>query len=119
MPATAPQPVEATPREHIDTAVVEGIRLLEAEDYEGFVSAFVKPDDLLIVAPTPDALAAHAKDFGANRAASWLDALRDIRGRTPVLDAAETSATFVLARPLAFKQTLTFVKIGKYWYIGN
>ena len=83
------------PRENVETAVVEAIRLLEAKDYKTFLPQFVPPDDYKVMVPTPEALDTTAERFGP-RSERLLIALREASTLKPTFDAAKTSATYTL-----------------------
>lgn len=106
------------PRENIDTAIPEAIRLLEKKDYEGMLKAFVAPKELEMITadkPLPD----FAKTFGENNAERLLKVLTAIKGTTPTLSDDKTLATFELKEPVIGKHEIQFQKIDKYWYIKN
>jgi len=112
---------EAKPeaRERVETAITEGIRLLEAKQYEAFVKAFVPPDDLKKVTEKKP-LNEFVDKFAEKKAPHLLDILKSIKDTTPTLSADGTSATFALKKDLAtVKEDITFKKIDKYWYIQN
>jgi hypothetical protein len=109
----------SNPRERAETAVVEAARLLEAKDYKAFLSQFMPPDQLKARAATPEALDAFAEQF-APRADRLLEALKHVRAQTPAYDSENTSATFTLDGLSGMPSTsLTFTKIGQYWYLAN
>ena len=113
------QATPPSPREHPDTAIAEAIRLLEAKDYKTFVSQFVPPDQLKARAGSPEAFNTFVERF-AERADRLLAAFKYIRTQKPTYDQAKTTATFQLdGQADAPSTSLTFVKIGQYWYLAN
>jgi hypothetical protein len=103
------------PRTKPETLVTEGIRLLEAKDYVTFFQIFVPPDDLARV--TADtSVQDFASRFGPSRGSVMLPLLKAVSGTGPTLDAEGKTAVFRLKEPLMGKDSLTFVKIGDFWY---
>jgi hypothetical protein len=115
-PATADTKVD--PREKLDTAVPEAIRLLEAKDYSTFLKNFIPPDELKKVTEKAT-LDEFANKFGENKATRLLQVLKSIRDAKPTLDPSEKKATYELKEPIDRKKTLTWVKVDKHWYIQN
>ena len=109
---------KADPREKLETAIPEAIRLLEAKEYENFLKAFVAPDDMKKIAQEGP-LVDFAKRFGEAKAADLLLILKSIKGKKPALDAEEKKATFKLEVKSAAKDEISFVKVEKFWYIQN
>ena len=106
------------PRESLDTVIPEVMRLLEKQDYEGLLKAFVAPKDFeKITADKP--LPEFAKWFGENKAEKLLKVLTAVKGTTPTLSEDKATATFELKEPLEGKRDIKFQKIDKYWYIKN
>lgn len=106
------------PREKLETAVPAAIRLLEAEQYEEFLTKFVSPADLkIITARVP--MDEFVKGFGERKAAQLLKVLKAIEDIKPELDAAGTTAKFVFKEEIDGKKSMTFLKVDKYWYIRN
>ena len=115
-PAMADTKVD--PREKLDTAVPEAIRLLEAKDYSTFLKNFIPPDDLKKVTEKAT-LDEFAKQFGENKGPRLLQVLKSIRDAKPTLDSSGKKATYELKEPIDRKKTITWVKVEKYWYIQN
>jgi len=110
---------KAEAREKLDTAIAEGIRLLEAKSHEAFLRAFVAPADFKKITDKQP-LADFATKFAEKKAAQLLDTLKAIKDAKPKLEENDTRATFDLPKELGgSKETITFVKIDKYWYIQN
>lgn len=109
---------QADRREKLETAVPEGIRLLEAKDYVAFLKNFASPEDLKkFTEKTP--LDEFAKEFGLEKAPRLLEVLKSIRDVKPTLELDGTKATYALKEPIGGKKVIIWVKIGKYWYIHN
>ena len=104
------------PRRDPVTAIAEGIRLLEKQDYVVFLQSFVRPDDLkeMTAGRTIDAV---AREFGETRAAKALALLKAASTMTPVVNAEKTRADFKFAKPVEGEAVLSMRKIGDYWYI--
>lgn len=106
------------PRESLDTAIPEAIRLLEKKDYEGLLKAFVAPADFERITakkPLPD----FAKEFGEEKADRLLTVLNAVKGTTPTLSEDKALATFEFKEQIKGKSDIKFQKIDKYWYIKN
>jgi len=112
---------EAKPeaRETLDTAIAEGIRLLEAKSYDAFLKAFVPPDDLKKLADKHP-LGEFTEKFGEKKGPHLLLILKSLKDAKPKLEDDGKKATFDVPKDLATtKPAITFVQIGKYWYIQN
>ena len=109
-PAT-PKP---DPREQLDTAIAEGIRLLEAKDYAQFLSMFVPADVLASRGPIEQ----FAADFAGRRGPLALAALKQIQHVKPTMSADGLTATYdLVAGPDGGPTSMMWGKIGKFWYI--
>lgn len=106
------------PREQLATAITEGIRLLEAKDYERFLQDFVPPEDFKRITQKRP-LVEFAAGFGQEKATQLLEVLKEIKDAKPMLDEAGNKATFAINEEIAGKKTVTFRKVEKYWYIQN
>ena len=106
------------PRENLDTAIPEAIRLWEQKDYEGLLKTFVAPVDFeRITAKKP--LPEFAKQFGEEKADNLLTVLNSIKGTMPKLSEDKAMATFEFKERIMGKSDIQFQKIDKYWYIKN
>jgi hypothetical protein len=103
------------PREELQTAIAEGIRLLEAREYKTFVTTFVPAEEL----KKRGDIDAFVEKFSGPRAAQLLAALKEIQTAKPVMDDSGTRATFGLQAAEGRPNSLRFEKIGRYWYIAN
>jgi hypothetical protein len=106
------------PRKQVDTAIAEAIRLLEAQQYVEFVKAFAPPEAVarMTQQTTIEEL---AKGMAGERTDALLQALRQIKGTTPTMEAEGRVARFTLKEPVKNKATIAFEKIGDYWYIAE
>lgn len=112
------QDAKADPREKLETAIPEAIRLLEAKDYAKLLKDFVKPEDFKrITASTP--LEDFARKFGEGKAPRLLEALKAAKELKPELADAGRKATYSFKEPIGGKSTITFVQVDKYWYIAD
>jgi len=109
---------KADPREKVDTAVPEGIRLLEAKEYSTFLQKFVPPDDLKKLT-TKVPLDDFAKEFGQTHAPRLLKVLQAIRGTNPTMAVDGMLATYSFKEAVEGKKSISFTKIGKLWYLQN
>lgn len=115
-----PQPqaaAKADPRENLDSAIGEAIRLLEAKDYAAFLKTFIEPT---MLASRRDSFEAFAASFAGERADRLLATLKHLRTLKPAMNTDATIATYqpdpnagVGTRPVRWEKT------GKYWYIAN
>ena len=112
------QDVKPESREALETAIPEGIRLLEAKENEAFVEIFVPPADLKKITEGTS-LEEFAKRFGERKAPRLLEIFKEIKGTKPSLDDNGTKATFALKEEKDGKKAITFVKVDKYWYLKN
>lgn len=103
------------PRESLDTAIPEAIRLLEKKDYEGLLKAFIPPKELDKL--EADMLPGFIKWFGENKSEALLKALSAVKGTTPTLSEDKTEATFKYKELIDGRNDIQFKKIDKYWYI--
>jgi hypothetical protein len=109
---------DVDPREKLETAVPEGIRLLEAKDYSTFLKNFVPPDDLKKYTEN-SSFDEFAKQFGETKAPRLLQVMKAIKEVKPTVDPSGMKATYELQEPIAGKKTITWLKIDKHWYIKN
>ena len=111
------QPPAATkpdPRERLDTAIAEGIRLLEAKEYAKFLTLFVPPEVLASRGPIEQ----FAAEFATRRGPHALDAFKQIQNVKPTMSADGMTAVYdVTPGPDGGPTSMTWGKIGKYWYI--
>ena len=110
--------VKPDPRENLNTAIPEAIRLLEAKEYKAFLKSFVIPDDFKRITATKS-LEEFAKAFGERKGLKLLKVCKVIKDAKPTLDDTGTKATFAIKEVLAGKKSITFVKVKKHWYIQN
>jgi len=106
------------PREKPETAIVEGIRLLEGKEYVAFLKAFVPPAELKTMT-NKETLEELAKKFGDKKAARLLKVLKMAKEVKPTMDANGTKATYDLKEAINGKKTITLIKIEKCWYVQN
>lgn len=105
-------------QEKLETAIPEGIKLLEAKNYIAFIKAFIEPS-YLNVNSEKEALDDLAKKFAEKKGPQLLLVLKNIQGRTPTLEEDNTKATYEVNVEGAAKKTITFRKHGKTWHIAN
>ncbi|HMP01898.1 MAG TPA: hypothetical protein PKD86_10740 [Gemmatales bacterium] len=106
------------PREKLDTAILEGIRLLEAKEYAAFLKAFVLPEELKQITESVS-MEVFAQQFGERKAPRLLEVLKEVKGAKPAMDPQGAEATYELKEEIAGKKKITFIKSGKLWYIKN
>lgn len=102
----------------LETAIPEGIRLLEAKEYATFLKNFVEPEHFKKVTQSVP-LEKFAERFGEGKAAAMLEVLKSIREAKPTLDPSGTKATYTLKEPVGTKGAIIWVKVEDHWYIRN
>jgi hypothetical protein len=117
IPQSGAAPAQSDPRERLETAIEEGIRLLEKKEYLKFLTTLADPAALAKRRDTPEEFAAEFAEDGAER---LLAMLKRIRTAKPAMSADGNTATYQLdPAPERGPRTLRWEKIGKYWYIAN
>ena len=107
------------PREDLKTAIPAAIEFLEDNDYESFLKRFTPPKDLdrILKRRTIEDL---AKDFSDSKFSdSLLKVLNVFKGAVPNLAPGRESATIVFKKPVDGHRYITFLKVGKYWYVSD
>ena len=110
--------VKPDPRENLNTAIPEAIRLLEAKEYKAFLKSFMTPDDFKKLTAT-ESLEKYAKAWGERKGLILLKFCKVIKDAKPTLDDTGTKATFTIKEAIAGKKSITFVKVEKHWCIRN
>ena len=111
---------KTTPQQSLNAAIQEGIKLLEAKDYEKFLKRLVKPDDLEKIVKNAGSLDKFVASFGQEKAADVLAALKQIKDTTPTFDTAGKQAKFSLKNPPQLHmKTMTFTRVKNRWCIEN
>ena len=116
--ATPQRAAKPRARQTPETAVAEAVRLLEAKQYETFLTEFLPPEQLKSRAGTPEALKALAQDF-SSRVDRILPLLKSASTQKPTYDEAKTTATFQGIGASEGLPPLRLIKIGEYWFIAN
>lgn len=108
------------PRQQLDSAIAEAIRILETGDHIQFVKTFLYPADLqsMLQDGSMDELVA---DFSDQFAERLLETLKTVRTQHPVISGTENEAiaTFMLEPPVGGNAIIEFAKVGGYWYIKD
>lgn len=105
-------------REKLETLITEGIQLLEAKNYKGFIELYLLPAELK-KHTKGISLEEFAKRFGEQEAPHLIECLKEIKGTKPSLEDNGTKATFAWKPQKGGVVWITFVKVDKYWYIAN
>jgi hypothetical protein len=105
----------ADPRKSPETAVKEGIRLLEAKKYADFLRTFAQPSELeeLLASRSLEELGA---DYGERRAPDMLAALRAAAAMKPTLTQDGSRAEYRFEKPFGRERRISMQKIGEFWY---
>jgi hypothetical protein len=106
------------PREKVETALAEAIRLLEAKDYTTVIKNFAPPE-VLEKMTKEKSLEEVAKGFGEGKGPRLLKVLKATKDVKPKLNNAGDKATFELPEEVNSKKSVSFIKVGKYWYITD
>ena len=108
---------QTDPRENLDTAIAEAVRLLEAKDHAAFLKSFIEPS---MLASRRDTFEEFSASFAGERADRLLAMLKHTRTLKPTMNAEGTIATYQ-PDPNAGVGTrsLRWQKTGRYWYIAN
>lgn len=109
---------EADPREKLDGAIAESIRLLEAKDYVTFLNKFAPPDKLKANLGN-GSIEDLAKVFGARKAVRALKVLKEIKEKKPTMSDDGMTAKYALEEAVDDNKEVVFEKVGKFWYIRN
>jgi hypothetical protein len=109
---------KADPREKLETAIPEAIRLLESKEYEKFLRTFVTPEEFAKITKQVS-LEEFVKRFSEGKAPELLRVLKAVSGTKPSLDPSGTVATFKHQLKGTARDSIRFVKVEKFWYIQN
>jgi hypothetical protein len=104
------------PREKVDTAIAEAVRLIEAKEYATLLKKFVPPDELKKITEIVN-LDEFAKKFGDGKAPRLLKALKATKGIEPTMSDNGSKATIKFKESIDGKDKIEFIKVGKHWYI--
>jgi len=107
----------ADPREKLDTAITEAIRLLEAKEYATVLQEYFYMGDLQN--DTTVSFDEILRIFANKKASRLLKALKATKSLTPVMEDKGKKATFKFKEPIERAKSITFIKIDKFWYIQN
>jgi hypothetical protein len=100
-------------------AVAVGIELLEDEQYEKFITTYMRPAELkkLLESKTMDEL---VRKFSKNKANRLVAVLKQTQSLEPEVSESGETATFLIKLPdRAVKKPLVFEKIDKLWRLCN
>jgi hypothetical protein len=110
----------ADPREKLSTLIPEAIRILEAKEYSIFLKNFVSPTEFReLILKTGLDQSAFARQFGDKRAPQLLLILKSLSDAKLTLDPIGMIVTYELPESVGRRNTLSFQKIVKYWYMLN
>lgn len=105
-------------QENLDTAIAEGIKMLEGQEYARFLKHYVEPDQFKKFSEQGD-IDEFAKKFSEKKAKIILDVLKSIKGKTPKMEEDGKKASFEIKLEGFPKDSIVFARIDKYWYIKN
>jgi len=117
----ASEPSNADPRQSLDTAIPEAIRLLQAQDLVGFYNEFVQPEKPNVSAGQFDALVRQTPNF-QQKIDELVQMLQSLQGLTPELDDSGKKATFKgIKQSNGVSIDMNFSKRDGLWYFefGN
>ncbi len=109
----------ADPHSDIKTLVPEVLRLLEAKDYAGFLKMTTPPSQLASLPVPLDQMASMLSSIpgAADELNNLVQALNQIKDKTPTLDDTGNKATFPLDPPIGDHKDISFVKEKGLWYL--
>ncbi len=117
---TESEPTTTDPRERLETAIPEAIRLLKAKEYTTFLKDFLSPADFREISQkTGFSETEFSKQFGEKRAPQLLAILLLINKVKPTFDPNGTIATYEWKDESSGTQKFSFEKVDKYWYMLN
>ena len=93
-------------------------RLLEAKKYATFLKYFFPPADLKEALQTAS-FEEIVEEFVEEKADRVLSMLKSLKHKRPTFSADGKKATYPISMRGSTIKTVTFVKLGKYWYIQN
>ena len=105
------------PREKLQTAIPEGIRLLETKEYITFLKNFMNPCDLEQFIKEENSLEEGAKMFAEEKAQRLLEIFKEIQDVKPKFENNGNKAIFQLKDNDEGIHTIIFVRFERYWYI--
>jgi len=109
-----------SPRENVETTVVEALRVLESKDYRTFLQEFFPPESVKDMLAQFGGIDAWVDTFVAHSLGNVLQHLKQARTVKPTYDEAKTTAFFLLTiqdGTATFTKNYKMVKVGRYWYI--
>jgi hypothetical protein len=115
--AAPARPEPGKPQESLETAIPHGIKLLEGKKYAEFLKAYAPPE--FVKRLGDDGVKRFAEEFGMEKAKALLNALKEIKGTKPTLSDDGKKATFKLKTMIAGRDSMTWYKNDKNWYISN
>lgn len=107
--------VKPDPQEKLETAIPEGIRLLEAKEDAKFLKTFMAPEDFK--KNNPKKLDEFVKYFSEKEAVSVLKMLKAVRYVNPTFGNEGKLATYPLKEPIDNQNSISFKKVDKRWYL--
>lgn len=117
--AAIAQDAKPDPRESLETAIPEAIRLLEAKEAVTFIKQFAHPDDLKKLAEqgkTPENM---AEQFSGDKSMRLLAVLKEIKDKKPEASEDGLTMLYKVEDNKAPGGKIVFQKSGKLWYIRN
>ena len=116
-PQVTPKP---SPRENVETTVVEALRLLASKDYRTFLQEYFPPEWVKAKMAEPGGLNAWVDVFVTHSLGFVLPPLKQASTLKPTYDEAKTTAVFhikIQEGKESYTKAFKMVKIGRNWYI--
>jgi hypothetical protein len=128
--AAASQSEWPSPRAELATTIPELVRLIDAQDFETLMQDFMPPDELNALLASvgtpgqPMPLGVLAERMRQNprvmqQMAAAAQFLNYVQTQTPIFDATGNIASYPMGKVINGQNSLTFVKVGGYWYVKN
>ena len=112
------QDVKPEEREKLETLIPAGIRLIEAKEFEKLIKVFAPPEALKEITSVMT-MQELVENFKEDKAPQLLTIFKEIKEAKPELSEDGKTAVYKLKESVGSKETVTFRKIEKYWYLEN
>lgn len=112
------QDVKPEEREKLETLIPAGIRLIEANEFEKLIKVFAPPEALKEITSVLT-MQELVENFKEDKGPQLLKIFKEIKEAKPELSDDGKTAVYKLKEAVGSKESITFKKIEKYWYLEN